>query len=488
MVKKETNKGKLYKNKTNLSPIIKYLYQCFPELKDRLLTEQVTMATDLANMKILNHLVDCGRGFGKTLLCAVLGMYFADVYSTMIGKPINVLIVSSQEALSNYINQILRNRPDLVARMKERGVKDFLPQKGLEFSDNGSRLIPRMATVHSVESYRADVIIFDESQDIDLTVVLKGFGCSRTDRVGKIILIGTPYTLKKGKLDRRNWFIELVKDKKHKLGDMKFHISRYPSDICWWNNVDVWKKSYGQERWDAEICGIVTAEDKRSYFGEAIDNCCYDILPFPQGGVRSRIEAGIDCGQECTAFVLTEKIGSEKRQVLYIDRWYNMSIVDLAPIIAKLINDFSPYITKIDSKQGRFQPDYLKEIKKYTQKPLTKIDASLKVAEIDENRKSKVSRVKQHMLGQFKRRVDNNHFILPMQLKYSDEVREQLLKYRVGMFRGDDLVDALLLSCYEPIDGFKDTGHSVGGFKDTHKKVTRNEAHYQKWRKEHGYK
>jgi hypothetical protein len=438
-------------------PIIKYFFTLRPDLKPvqdedgswhGLLVPQARLLTDLRDFHLLKQVVSCGRGFGKTMLGAAAGLYYSDEYSTEIGKPLNVLIVSSQDALFDNIRIFFRNREDLQKRLLIHSAVDVIPKKGLEFKDTHSRLIPVKATIKAVEGNRADVIIFDETQDIDTAVILKALGCLKKDQLGIVIFLGTPYTEKKS---GRPWFIQLVNDPKHFVKGIPFHLTQHSSDVTGgWNDVDVWKASWSKERWNAECLGKTTENKEKSYFGgENVDACCRDVEADPIGGMNATREAGIDCGFHNTTYILTERVGSVLRNILYIGWWKDQSIEAIAPEIGCLLNQHRPTITKIDSKTGSIA-DYRSIIHNYYKGRIDKVDASKTFANEDKT----MITIKAAMRGQLRRKVGESHnLIIPMRLKFADELVKQMLKYNIYHKEVDDLVDALMLSCYEPPKG-----------------------------------
>jgi len=449
--KKEIDPNLIYQPSGNDSPIIKYFWKLRPDLKGKLLVPQADLLKDLRDFHYLHHAVSCGRGFGKTMLVSAAGLYYADEWSTQEGKQVNVLCISSQKALFDNMNIFFRNNPDLGKRLTVPPVHNWIPQDGAEFKDNHSRIIPAMATVHSVEGNRADVLIFDETQHIPEDVITKALGCLKDDVLGIVVFIGTPYTEKKG----LNWFIELIKDPKHFLKTIPFHLTQHSSDVTGgWNAVDTWKAAWSKERFNAECMGKVTENKDKSYFGSGnVSKCVYDIEPDPEGGMNSTREAGIDCGYHNTTYILTERIGATKRKVLDIRWWKDKSIEDIAAEIGNLLNMQGPMITKIDSKTGSIA-DYRALIKRYTYKSIMKVDASQQVKMEDGH----FITTKECMRGQLLRKLrEGTNLIIPQRLVNSKPLIDQLLKYNIHHKEGDDLVDALMLSCYEPPKG------SLGG-------------------------
>jgi hypothetical protein len=432
------------------SPIIEYFWTIRPDLKGLLLVPQAQLLKDLRNFELLRQAVSCGRGFGKTMLVAAAGLYYADKYSTEIGKPLNVLVVSSQEALYTNIGVFFRNRPDLQERLVIKSNFDMIPKTGIQFKDNLSRLIPAKATVKAVEGNRADVIIIDETQDVDTGVILKALGCLKKDILGMLIVIGTPYSEKKSGIP---WFIQLIEDSKHFIKGIPFHLTQHSSDVTGgWNDVAIWKATWSKERWNAECLGQVTANKEKSYFGSTnVDLCCQDIEPDPQGGMNATREVGIDCGFHNTTYILTERNGSVKRMVLYIGYWKDQSIENLAPQIGALLSSHRPTITKIDSKSGSIA-DYRQVIRPYYRGRMDKVDLSKAITLTDGEEKRELS-TKEAARGQLLRKVREHNLIISTRLENSKPLIEQMLKYNIHHKEGDDLVDALMLSCYEPPKG-----------------------------------
>jgi hypothetical protein len=455
------------------SPIIDYFEKCRPDLKEKIIPKQIDLLRDMSNVKVTRQVVSCGRGFSKSMCAGLTGLFFADEYSTKIGKPLTVIIVSSQDALYSNIAEFFRWRPELKQRLVTVPSNlNEIPQKGIQFKDNYSKLIPRMATIHSVEGSRADIIIFDESQDIPEGVFDKGLGCVRDDTIGKIIVMGTPYTEVKGKGAKPNWFIKLVEDPKDFVKGFKFHLSQYSSELCDWNPHEMWKARWSKQRYDAECLGIVTDKEERTEFPASnINDCCYDIGGTREGGsnkdgvANSVLEVGIDCGFHNTTYVLTEWRGETKIKILYIGWWKDKSIEDIAPEIGKLLTSHNPYMIKIDSRQGCNVPSYKQQISKYTNKSINPIDASHKESIVDSDGVERIDVVKNIMIGQLGRHLREHHIIIPTRILWANQLIEQLKKYNRKRGINDDLVDGLMIACYRPNTPLNNGQHGrVGGF------------------------
>jgi hypothetical protein len=461
-----TSTGKVFTN-GRTGPIVNYLNLCRPDLKDKIIPQQRELLRDMTDSKILRQVLSCGRGFSKSMCAGLVGLYFADEYSTKIGKPLTVIVVSSQDALYSNIAEFFRWRPELKKRLVSTPSNlNEIPVKGIQFRDNYSKLIPRMATIHSVEGSRADIIIFDESQDIPEEVFLKGLGCVRDDTVGKILVLGTPYTETKGKGGKPNWFISLVENPKKYIKGFSFHLSQYSSELCDWNPHELWKAAWNKQRYDAECLGKVTPVAERSFFPTAnINKCCFDMDATREGGPKSVLETGIDCGFNNTTYCLVEHISPVKAKVLFMREWLKKSIEDIAPEIADLLRQHNPMLAKIDSRQGSNVPSYHKEIKKYWRGNLVAVDASLREKVINEEGQEELLTVKWNMLGQMGRRLREGQLIIPTRLPLSAKLIDQMKKYNPRRGQKDDVLDSVLLACYRPTTPYGSLHSRISGFK-----------------------
>ena len=75
--------------------------------------EQVEVLENLADITIQNVAICAGRGFSKSLMCAVTALWFADVYADHIGRPIAILLVSGQDAMYSNLDNIFHRNKDL---------------------------------------------------------------------------------------------------------------------------------------------------------------------------------------------------------------------------------------------------------------------------------------------------------------------------------------------------------------------------------------
>jgi hypothetical protein len=433
--------------------ILEYFYTKRPDLKNLLLKEQADMLNDLVDISIKTQVLSCGRGYGKTMLAGCTALYFIDEFAKQIKKELKVLVVSPQDELWTNIDKFFREDPTLGPRLLTPPsliTGREIPKKEIQLKDTHCTVTFCKPTTGQIRGNRADLIIIDESEEIteDMKDVITG--CSKVDLIGKVIYIGTPYD-DKGK---QNWFVTMVQKLLDGIEDPKYEgykLSRYPSEICKWNAVDRWRKDWSIARFKAECLGIPPSIEERSFYPhKCIDECVLDVEPLREGGTNSFTEFGIDLGIERSVLMVTEKIGV-RRKVLDIIIWKNIPVEERVSDIKRLKDKYQPRYIKIDSKPLE-EAQYIKL--KFGSIVML-IDASKQ--ELMEN---KWTTVKEIMMGQSQKLVRERKLLIPSQYI---EFIEELKKYQRKMNRGDDIVDAFVLSIYEPIGGFK-TFHAVVTF------------------------
>ena len=407
-----------------------------PDLKDKLLPQQIEMLNDLINIDIKSQALSCGRGFGKTMLAALTALYFADEYSKQIGKPITILLISAQRQIYDRIDEFFLNDKTLKPRLRTQpGAQSGyeIPREKLQFLDTHSIIYDVLPTIKQIEGIRADVVIFDESQDIPRAIYEKAIGCLKIDNIGKLIVIGTPYCEGKG----NNWFIEIVSDPK----EYDFKLSRYSSEICIWNDIDRWKKTWTKARQKAEMIGLPPSIEERQFFPvKHIEACVLEVQAIRESGVNGRIDIGIDFGlEDATVLIVTERIGNTRRKILFRKVWDKKDRpVDICgPEILEIIRNWNPYMTKGDSKPE----EYINWFKNHGNK-IIPVDFSIH---------------KENMMGQLERMVREHRLIIPIEFmdivvalrEYKLRIGEKYYKGKGRKTKGSDLVEALALSCYE---------------------------------------
>ena len=380
--------------------------------------EEVELLKNLADVSIKNQAISCGRGFGKTLASAVVSIWFADEYSKEIGKPVNILLISSQAEMYDRIDRIFRDNPDLTKRLRIQGITREIPAEEFEFEDTRSRVSRHKTTSKSIRSHRADICILDECAGIPKEVIIIAQGCLTGD-LNKVIFISTPF--------KNSYFNEIVSEPdKH-----DFKLNSYSSEICPWQaiTVDRAKKTMTPQEYASEIIGRCPKKSELQLFtNTAIDKCCKESV-LKEGGPQSRLEAGIDWGYNpcSTALVITEKIGV-RRKILYAKTWHKKPIEVIAPEICDLLHKFDVDIIKADAMPAEYQG----WLEKFTNKKINYIHGKMH---------------KESMTGQLKRKIQQNTLEIPAAQK---NLIIELRRYHRDKRTGDDLVDALCFSLYEP--------------------------------------
>ena len=446
----------------------------------KLIPEQIEMLRLMKEVdKYKNLAISAGRGFSKTTMAAVAGLWFADEYASGLsqqgkGRDLEILICSSQQRLYEVLNRLFEKNKERFefnevtkkyGRLKHGGVYDALMKEKAEIYTKDHKHVttfyPVMATSQGARSHRADIVIADEAAEHPRETFVAEQGCLTGD-ICKLILLSTPH--KVGSI-----FNEIVANP-DKYGYRLYTVS---AEVAEWQkqaNARA-KRILTAQEYAIEIEGRVPTAMERSYFSpKHIEACIQDIEPFPEGGVNSYREVGIDWGYAKTSgttYICTERIGTVKRKILRIENWKEQPIELLAPVIANLIKADQPKFIKADSRPAFYQ----KQVEKYCRRTIRYIDPAQTVKNFvpESGFIGKVPTVKDSMVGQLQRKLREHNLIIPMHMDGSQILIDQLKKYRRGKATGDDYVDALALSCYEPIEGYEESHCRVvfgksGGF------------------------
>jgi hypothetical protein len=253
--------------------------------------EQTEILESLMNFDIKDQIICSGRGLGKSLLCAVFALYLADEYSTSIGKPITVLLISHQQEIYTKMDMFFRNCPELMARLRVRGDRYSMPLEQFEFTDNRSRVLMRMDTSRAIRGIHAHVVIMDEAQATEEDIILKDSLPCATEGIGKFILVGTPS-------ERISYFVKtLVKAQKKKSKEYgAWHLSQYPSTSCWWlaDKIERWKKEMDNETFTTEVLAELPAIETISPFKKGLKKCIQECSSDPLNLLGSYKILGLD--------------------------------------------------------------------------------------------------------------------------------------------------------------------------------------------------
>jgi hypothetical protein len=416
----------------------------------KLIPEQIQCLNFLKDLDKKQQIISAGRGFSKTMLSSGTVMWFADEYASYKHVDLEILLISSQQRMYYHLNKFFSDNKERFgyneetkkfSRLKQGGIYDALLKEKTELysqdGDNVTAIYPCMSTSKSVRSHRADIVIIDEAAEIKKEVIIAAVGCLEGD-ISKLLMISTPHIAE-------SYFVEVVTDPK-KYGFESFTAS---SEICEWRKESnkIAKGMLTVAEYAAEILGRPPTLDERSFFpSKHIDKCILECTEGREGGEDSYTEVGIDFGFNRTIYVLSEKIGTVKRKVLFVKEWKECSIEDIAPEIGKLIVTHAPKFIKADSKPKHNRG----QIEKFCRKRIDYIDAGLEVHVTDDGDKEVWSTHKEQMLGQLQRKVREHNLIIPI-YPFTEGLITELRKYRRKMTTGDDIVDATALSCYQPV-------------------------------------
>jgi hypothetical protein len=367
-------------------------------------------------MEIEKGLVSCGRGFSKTLCSAVAVLWYVDIYAEETGRPVKIMLVSSQDVMYEYVNQYF-NSDTLKAKLIKKGVYTQVPVEGFELTD-GSKVFTKPAT-GKVRSNRCNILFLDETADIPEEVIKSAMNCLSGD-INILRLISTPH---------KSGYFTVRASEPEKYG---YTMKQFSSEVCPWMTKTVAraKIELTSAEYAIDILGRPPTKDERTFFANKHIDACIQPEVIREGLPQSRIEAGIDFGEVVckTVIVITEKTFS-KRNILYIKEWAHKSVESIGPEIAEILDRFNPVIIKADAK-----PDgCIAILNKFTKRKIHSIDAA--------------QGHKEPMLGQLQKKVQTHELRIP---EAQITLITQMRKYRRGLRTGDDQVDALALSCYEP--------------------------------------
>ena len=403
--------------------------------------DQKKLLREAITQKYHKILISAGRQSGKTLCSAVIVLYLVFYYD----KPLKILLISAQDNMIYFhMRSIFRKFPQLQDLLTEKS--KLGPIHGFE-TLKGSVVNVKNATDRAVMGFPADVVVIDEACKVSNQVMITAMG-NLTGEVAKYILLSTPD-------DDKSNFVVWYGD-----NDMGFRVYTWSAVDLIWHDASIEamkKKTMTPEIYATQVLG-------RSFFAtKNIDEkCLIEGEPKPEGGATARLEVGIDHGFNYTVYVLTERVNASKRIILFYKVWEKKQFEEVAPEIGALLNIHKPFCIKMDSKP--IQDQHI--IEKYTRRHIDYIDLSFEEKdEKGETMRDAAGRVinhKNYMIGQLRSKVRNGY--LKIFVPIQREVAEQLRKYRPKMSTGDDIVDSLALSCYEPTTPLVECHNKVVGF------------------------
>lgn len=400
--------------------------------------QQIELLHSLNDDSIEKLVVLGGRGFSKSLCCSIFVLYRAEL-SLENGKSIKEMLASPQDSIFKYVNQYFANSSKLMENLVKGGIYTTLPITGFELR-NGTECFLKKAT-NKVRSSRADILIMDEAADISAEIIKSANACLTGAEPNRIILVSTPH--------KSGYFNEIAENSED------WTVKQYSSLLAPWMKKTIDRARtmhYSPEEFAIEYEGRLPTKAEKSFFGtKNVDDAVQDVALQREGGAKSIVECGVDFGYDSpTVVTLSEKIGASARKILDLKQWKNFPIEISALEIAKVINIWSTSLTKADSRPSEYQ----NKIEPYTRCDITYMNMQIH---------------KKLAYGQFQRKLREKQIIIPKSLPYREELVRQLKAYvweegKLGK-RGDDLVDATVLSCYDEFQdiGKLDWGKQTGG-------------------------
>jgi len=266
-----------------MESIVKY-FERITKLKA--IPEQIEVLEALANPSIKNLCLSCGRGFSKTLLSALAALWYADIYSKEIGKPLEILLVSSQQRIYFHLNNFFHDNPELAERLAQKGIFKAIPVEGFQLVDTRSIVDTAVPTAGSVRSHRADIVFVDEAHLIkdeiferDILPVLTGDLC-------KLVILSTPSS-------NKGFFINIVKN----ADKENFVLKQFSSEVCSWQKInnERLKKRLTPEGYKREVLAQIPSKEEMMFFDTYdIDKCLVKCPSTPVRTPDARITIGID--------------------------------------------------------------------------------------------------------------------------------------------------------------------------------------------------
>ena len=383
--------------------------------------EQVELLLALTDNKTKKLIVTAGRGFSKSLCASIAILWYAEK-AIEENKPIQLMLVSPQDTMFKYVETYFGKSETLMKHRLKRGVYTEVPIEGfqlLRYPDTESKevlvdVFTKPAT-NKVRGNRANILFLDETADINEAIIKSAMGCLTGD-INRLILISTCH--KSGYFTTR-----AMNPKKY-----DYKVLHFNAEKCPWLNQTVKraKVELTKAEYAMEVLGRApTKEERGTYPHKNIQKCIKDDV-VSEGGT---IEAGIDFAYSpCkTVLYLTERNGIRRKDI-YHKSWSKKPIELIAPEIAKTLEKYNTVIVKADAHP----PEYKGHIEKYTKTPIYYIQFGM---------------TKEAMIGQFKRRLQQNQIEIAQK---SVDTIKQLKYHRQHLRTGDDIHDALILSCYEP--------------------------------------
>jgi len=361
---------------------------------------------NLDNRKVL---IVSGRGGGKTLLCAGLSLWATVPLALYENYPFSVVILGGSKRQSDiayeHIRSFLRH-----SKFLSEYVEGEILKTEVRFRTGGYiKPIPKSPV--AVRGLHPDWFIFDEAAEIDAEIIKAALPCLSTSKHPRIIFASTPHVL--------GSYFEGLWSEAQKRG---YEVFTWTSlDVPWTDKEQIeadrkelgvrWKTEYLARRVELEEALI----DAKSFRDSIIERVSFDAtLPSV---------AGIDWGENYTAFVLLQK-QQDYYYVIKSDQWRRADLAKLTNSILKDVNVYDIDTLYADASH----PGLNLRLKER--------GVHLRAIQIT----SELKRFLQDRLVEF---FQARKLKIP---KENEELLRQLSKYTRETKKDDHLVDALMLA------------------------------------------
>lgn len=391
---------------------------------------QIEILKAMQDISIENLVLCCGRGYSKSLLCAVTALWYADVYSEEIGRPIQVLLISGQESLYTNLDNIFHNNKDLRDKLVQSGLIKDIPREGLMLQ-NRSTIETVLPTNRRIRGNRCDILIIDEVCLIKDEVIKDAALPVVSGDINKVILISTPSV-------DTSYFIEVITNPEK----YNYILKQYSSEIVPWmsKSIQRLKTTLTPEAYAREVQARIPSKSERSYFSKKmLDKVFIECEAHKEGRPDSWLEIGIDLGYglpNVTALTIVEKRrSSNKIKIIYQQTWKRFN----AEEITKVCKEYNAKIVKCDS----MPKELFDTLKSYYPK-LVAVESRL---------------YKEDLLTQLQTSIRTGEIIIPK--PHFLKLYSELVKYRPHKRSGDNLVDSLAIAVFRIPWEIKETPSGV---------------------------
>lgn len=404
---------------------------------EKTIPEQEQLLRAMIDPKIPNLLAVCGRGFSKTQCASTVTMWYADEFARFIKRPIRILLISMNNEIFSYIDNMFLNYPSYSKRLRVEGRSLKVPMKEFQLSDTLSRVMRVVPTVNSTLSKRCDILIIDETASVPTKVIKSALACLSGEEINKVIFISTPHQV--GSL-----FNDYVKNV-----PQGWSLQQYSSLVCPWaqKTIERLRPILSEAEFEVQINAKIPKEEIIPLLKpEDIESCIEEstgltLLP------ENKMLAGLDLakgGRSLTVLTIAERTkGYDK--VILVKFWsgetpFNQILEEASTILKGHNLGSVPIRVQVDSKPIMGIDLKLKDLCQFL---IRKIDASQRARQAN-TEVSQYSPTYKELMRSYLYTLVTNHKLKVA--RSEEELLYQLRNYRTGMIYGDDYVDSLMLA------------------------------------------